>query len=51
MGRELAMRYRREILEQGGVKDGEDMVTAFLGRPYDPNAYKSWVNANIDRYD
>lgn len=51
MGSRVIMRYRKEILEKGGSKSGEDMVEAFLGRKYSADAFKVWANANMDRYE
>lgn len=50
MERDVIMRYRRELLEKGGSKDGEEMVEAFLSRKYNADAFKLWMNANMDRY-
>ena len=43
MDAEIARRYRREILELGGSRDANDMVEAFLGRPYSFDAYARWL--------
>ncbi|BDV29654.1 M3 family metallopeptidase [Microbacterium terricola] len=43
MDPEVARRYRREILEQGGRRDAADLVQAFLGRPYAFDAYRDWL--------
>lgn len=40
-----ARKYRRAVLEPGGSKDAADLVTDFLGRPYDFRAYETWLNA------
>lgn len=39
-----ALRYRREVLEQGGSKPAADAVRSFLGRPYGFDAYEAWLN-------
>lgn len=39
----VTARYRREILEPGGSRDAADLVTAFLGRPYGFEAYRTWL--------
>lgn len=38
-----AAAFRREVLEPGGARDAEDMVTAFLGRPSSFAAFESWL--------
>jgi len=43
LGGEAAMRYRRAVLEPGGSKPGTDLVKAFLGRPQNLDAFKSWM--------
>ncbi len=43
MDTELAVRYRKSILEPGGSKDAHDLVRAFLNRDYNLDAYKRWV--------
>lgn len=35
--------YRAKILAPGGMKDANDLVTAFLGRPWNLKAYKTWL--------
>ncbi len=42
--RESGARYRRRILEPGGGKPAAELVTDFLGRPYDFAAYEAWLN-------
>ena len=43
LDREVAMRYRRKILEPGATKDAADLVEDFLGRPYELQAYRDWL--------
>jgi Zn-dependent oligopeptidase len=50
MGNSVIMRYREEILEKGGSKDGKDMVEAFLGRKYNADAFALCMKANMERY-
>jgi thimet oligopeptidase len=40
----VAHRYRDRILVPGGSRDAADLVTDFLGRPYDFNAFEAWLN-------
>jgi thimet oligopeptidase len=42
--RETATRYREKVLGQGGGKPAADLVTDFLGRPYDFKAYEAWLD-------
>jgi Zn-dependent oligopeptidase len=35
----VGMAYRREVLEQGGSVDADEMLTAFLGRKPDNAAF------------
>ncbi len=44
MDLDVARRYRAEILERGASRDAQDMVEAFLGRPYSFDAYAEWVS-------
>jgi len=39
----VGARYRSEILERGATRDANDMVEAFLGRPYSFDAYREWL--------
>jgi thimet oligopeptidase len=41
-----AARYRKTVLEPGGSKPAADLVSDFLGRPYNFAAYEEWLNAN-----
>ena len=38
-----ALRYRDTILAVGGSKDAADLVADFLGRPYNIEAYSTWL--------
>jgi thimet oligopeptidase len=38
---EVASRYRRQVLEQGGSKDANDLIQDFLGRPTSLEAFKA----------
>jgi thimet oligopeptidase len=40
----VAMRYRKEILEPGPSKPAAELITKFLGRPYNFDAYKRWLD-------
>lgn len=37
--------YRDKVLAAGGSKDAADLVTDFLGRPYNADAFKAWLDA------
>jgi len=39
------MKYRREVLEQGGSKPADKLVETFLGRKTNFQAYQDWLNA------
>ncbi|RNL61022.1 peptidase M3 [Nocardioides marmoriginsengisoli] len=41
---ERARRYRDTILAAGGSKDAATLVEEFLGRPYDTEAFTTWLN-------
>jgi thimet oligopeptidase len=43
LGGEAAMRYRRAVLEPGGSKPGTELVSGFLGRPQNLDAFKLWM--------
>ena len=38
-----ALRYRDSILAAGGSKDAADLVEDFLGRPYNSDAFRQWL--------
>ncbi|MFT3969620.1 MAG: M3 family metallopeptidase [Micropruina sp.] len=40
----VAARYRDSVLAPGGSKDAADLVADFLGRPYNTEAFKAWLN-------
>jgi len=40
---ETARRYRDTILAAGGSKDAAELVTDFLGRPYNIEAFSTWL--------
>ncbi|MCU1285362.1 MAG: Thimet oligopeptidase [Acidobacteriales bacterium] len=40
----VAMRYRKEVLEPGASKPAAELITKFLGRPYNFEAYKRWLD-------
>ncbi|MDR3724180.1 MAG: Zn-dependent oligopeptidase [Terracidiphilus sp.] len=44
LGGEVAARYRKAVLEQGGSKPGREMVREFLGRDEEFSAMSSWLN-------
>jgi thimet oligopeptidase len=41
---EQAHRYRDIVLASGGSADAADLVAEFLGRPYNTEAFTSWLN-------
>jgi thimet oligopeptidase len=43
MNTDLAVRYRKNILEPGGSQDARDLVRAFLNRDYNLDAYQRWM--------
>jgi thimet oligopeptidase len=44
MNQQTAMKYRRTVLEPGAAKPAAELVTKFLNRPYNFNAYEQWLN-------
>jgi thimet oligopeptidase len=44
LGGEAAMRYRKTVLEPGGSKPGTELVSGFLGRPQNLDAFKLWMD-------
>ncbi len=43
---DVGARYRREIYEQGGMRDASESVEKFLGRPLDEKVYLKSLGAN-----
>ena len=40
----VAAHYRDAVLAAGGSKDAGELVADFLGRPYNTEAFKAWLN-------
>jgi thimet oligopeptidase len=47
LGGEAAMRYRKTVLEPGGSEPGTELVKAFLGRPQNLEAFKKWMDEEL----
>jgi len=45
LNKDVALAYRKEILEPGGTRDAEDLVKSFLGRDRNLDAYRTWIQA------
>ncbi|MEX2145127.1 MAG: M3 family metallopeptidase [Candidatus Spechtbacterales bacterium] len=45
MDKDMAYRYRKEILEPGGSIDAADLVSNFLQRPYSFKAFERWLKS------
>jgi thimet oligopeptidase len=41
--RNVATRYRRTILEPGGSRDAENLISDFLGRGFRLDAFEEWL--------
>ncbi|MDN5896759.1 MAG: M3 family metallopeptidase, partial [Nocardioides sp.] len=41
---EVARAYRDKVLVPGGSRDAADLVEDFLGRPYNADAFKAWLD-------
>jgi thimet oligopeptidase len=41
-----AKRYRDVVLAAGGSRDAADLVADFLGRPYNSDAFRRWLEAS-----
>ncbi|MGD0095200.1 MAG: M3 family metallopeptidase [Terracidiphilus sp.] len=48
LGSEVGSRYRRAVLEQGGSKQGRQMVRDFLGRDEEFAAFSKWLNEEFE---
>ncbi len=48
LGREAALRYRREVLEPGGSRPARELVQAFLGRETSMDALHGWLNRGFE---
>ncbi len=44
-GTGVARRYRDRVLAAGGTKDAADLVSDFLGRPQNLDAYRAWISS------
>jgi thimet oligopeptidase len=44
LNREVAAKYRADILGASGTKPAAELVRDFLGRPYSFDAYANWLN-------
>jgi thimet oligopeptidase len=43
---DIAMKYRRTILDQGGAKPAAELVEDFLGREYSFEAFRNWLEGD-----
>jgi thimet oligopeptidase len=48
MDADLALKYRKTILDPGGSDDASQLVEDFLGRPYSFDAFEAWLEGNAD---
>jgi thimet oligopeptidase len=44
----VAARYRQAVLAPGGSKPAAKLVEDFLGRPFNEQAYRAWLNAEVN---
>ncbi|MCI4369365.1 MAG: Zn-dependent oligopeptidase [Thermoplasmata archaeon] len=44
---ETAHRYAREILEAGATRPAKEMIERYLGRPWNPDAFRAWVQEGM----
>jgi thimet oligopeptidase len=44
--REVALRYRKAVLEPGGAKEASQLVKDFMGREFSFEAFADWLNAD-----
>ena len=40
----IATEYRKKVLDPGGTADAANLVEDFLGRPYNFEAFRAWLN-------
>src|SRR5690606_21065727 len=45
---DVAQRYRQYVLAPGGSKDAKDLISDFLGRPYDFASFAKYLNHTKD---
>ena len=45
---DATMRYRRTVLEPGGSKSANDLVSSFLGRPQQMTAFQKWLGEEFE---
>lgn len=43
MNKDAVRRYRTSVLERGSSGDAKEMISEFLGREYNLEAYRRWV--------
>lgn len=44
---EQAIKYRQTVLEKGGSKDASELVEGFLGRHYQFESFREWLEAKL----
>jgi thimet oligopeptidase len=44
----IAARYRAAVLAPGGSKPAAKLVEDFLGRPFNEQAYRAWLNEEVN---
>ncbi len=42
----VGLAYRRAVLEPGGSRPAAELVSGFLGRPFDERAWKAWLDSD-----
>jgi thimet oligopeptidase len=43
-----AARYRAAVLAPGGTRPAAKLVEDFLGRPFNEQAYRNWLNQEVN---
>jgi thimet oligopeptidase len=41
---ETATEYRKKVLDPGGTRDASELIQDFLGREYNFEAFRNWLN-------
>jgi len=47
LGSPTTMKYRRQVLAQGGSAPSAELVHNFLGRDYSTKAFEDWLNEGV----